>query len=82
MGDLTDLGGVGDLMDLGGVGDLGAGVGVGGFTDGGGVGVGDFTEGVGVGVFADCGAGVAGLGVATGLDICPSLGSGISSPCL
>lgn len=76
-----DLGGVGDLMDLGGVGDLGAGVGVGDLIEGGGVGVGDFREGVGVGVFADCGAGVPGFAVATGLD-CPSLGSGMSSPFL
>lgn len=83
--------GVGDLgawaPNLGvGVGDLGAGVdaGVGVFVDG--AGVWDL-EGAGVGVLdggaGDLGAGVA-AGVTQGVAIlgCPSLGSGIFSPCL
>lgn len=86
-----NLGGVGDLAprdgvgDFGvGVGDLGAGVeaGVGLFMD---AGVWDL-DGVGVGVL-DWGAGDFGgtgvdAGVAAGVLGCPSLGSGIFSPCL
>lgn len=70
---------------LGGVGDLG--VGVGDFADWGGVGVGDLIDGAGgVGVFTD-GTGVwgfdgGGAGVLVDLAVCPSLGSGISSPSL
>lgn len=96
VGDLTLRGGVG-VGDLGGgdlgvgVGDLGIGVeagvdaGVGLFKDG--AGVWDL-EGVGVGVL-EWGAGDLGgigvvAGVAAGVAIlhCPSLGSGICSPCL
>lgn len=78
-----NLGGVGDLTPRGGVGDLGTGVeagvdaGVGLFRDGAGVWGLDWT-GVGVleGGAGDLGgAGVAALG-------CPSLASGMVSPCL
>lgn len=86
--------GVGDFVagvgDLGaGVGDLGAGVGV--LGTGVEAGVGLFMDdagvwdldGTGVGVL-EGGAGDFGAGVATGVAIlgCPSLGSGICSPCL
>lgn len=98
VGDLTLRDGVGDfgagVGDFGaGVGDLGAGVGV--LGTGVEAGVGLFMDdagvwdldGTGVGVLeggaGDFGAGVA-VGVATGVAIfgCPSLGSGICSPCL
>lgn len=98
VGDLTLRDGVGDfgagVGDFGpGVGDLGAGVGV--LGTGVEAGVGLFMDdagvwdldGTGVGVLeggaGDFGAGVA-AGVATGVAIlgCPSLGSGICSPCL
>lgn len=79
-----NLGGVGDLTLRGGVGDLGtgveAGVDPGLLIDGAGV---WGLDGVGVGVLAG-GAGDLGKGVAAGVaDLaCPSLGSGICSPCL
>lgn len=97
VGDLTPRDGVGvgdfgvGVGDLGtGVGDLGtgveAGVEPGLFTDG--AGVWDL-EGVGVGVLeggaGDLGTGVAAgvaAGVVAGVLGCPSLGSGIFSPCL
>lgn len=87
VGDFMNLGGVGDLTLRGGVGvgDLGTGVeagveaGVELFWDGAGVGA---LDGVGV---LDGGAGdFGGAGVDAGVAVlgCPSLGSGICSPCL
>lgn len=64
-----------------GVGDLGVGVEAGVEP-----GVGDFTDGAGVGALEGAGVGVLGAGDfgGTGVELwgCPSLGSGIFSPCL
>lgn len=80
-----NLGGVGDLTLRGGVGDLGTGVEAGVDT-----GVGLFMngvwglEGAGVGVLAGGAGDFGGTGVTAGVAVlgCPSLGSGICSPCL
>lgn len=91
VGDFMNLGGVGDLTLRGGVGDLGTGVeagvdtGVGLFMNGTGV---WGLEGVGVGVLVGGAGDFGGAGVAAGVTAgvavlgCPSLGSGICSPCL
>lgn len=83
-----NLGGVGDLTLRGGVGDFGVGVGdleigveagVGLFMDGAGVWV---LEGVGVGVLEGGAGDFGSTGMVAAALACPSLGSGIFSPCL